>query len=1045
MISGKKKIIRPLNPIAAQRLTADFYKWERRGRGWDVWENPVSLEPPFAPDSSHEEFVIRPVDDGRKPSFMGRIINGIRAIAGSQNAGDENNSADGEVTSETEREAPAGQADDCGLKEIMVSLPSDQKITPDLAEQFLLNLNYCSYPISFEIIGSHDSIFIQIVCREKDFLQIRQQLKAYFPNLTYGEKKGHLLGLFDPEKQHVIVDFGLSNEFIRPIKTFKNFDIDPLIGIIGALENIEKGELGIVQVIFQAVRNTWAEKIMDSVLDRDGQPFFLDAPEMLQLAKEKVKNPLFAAVTRVAGQSTESHRSWEIARTLGGCLIQLTDPQSNELIPLNNDGYGDIDHIADVLLRKTHRSGMILNSRELVSMVHLPSISVQSRKLLRDSMKTKEVPPIAVGHRLKLGENLHHGKRTAVTLSAEQRLKHTYLIGATGTGKSTLQMNMIYQDIINGDGVALLEAHGDLTDAVLGLIPEERYDDVVLFDPSDESYPIGLNILSAKSEIEKNVLASDSAAAFRRLSTSWGDQMTSVLSNSILAFLESEKGGTLFDLRRFLIEKKYRTEFLKTVKDPQVVYYWLKEFPLLVGKPLGPVLTRLNTFLRPKIIRNIVAQKRGLDFDEILNTRKIFLGKLAQGLIGEENAYLLGTLIVSAFNRAAMARQAKSISDRENFYFYIDEFQNFITPSMASILSGARKYHLGMVLAHQDLHQLWNRDTEVANSVISNPGTRICFRLGDFDSKKLADGFANFSAQDLQNLSVGEAIVRVDRMEYDFNLRTFPPPRIDPEQLREKQEALISLSRKKYGVPKEEIETFLEKDKVWDIETEKPSVKKPKKAVVEDSIANEPEIPEKTEKRKRTPRKEEKSPIEEKLKNPEIPVVEGKGGSQHRYLQALIKRMAEEKGYRAIIEQQLPDGSGSVDVGLEKNGHKVACEISVTTGEAQELKNIEKCLVAGYEQVILCSPEKKTLDKVRTLLAENYGEFEREKILLYQPEELFFHFEEREAEEAGKEKMVKGYKVKVNHKPLNERERREKREAIAQVILQSLQRNGGQE
>jgi len=1032
MMGGKQKISRLPNLIAARKRAADFYKWERRGRGWHIWENPVGLEPPFAPEKSNEEMECRSEDDGRKPSLMGAIIKGIRSIAGPQNAEDKTNSTGEEITFKSELEAPARYEDDYGLKEIMISLPSDQKITPDLAEQFLLNLNYCSYPVSFEIIGSNTSIFIQIVCRDKDFLQVRPQLKAYFPNLTYSEKDRNLRDVFDSQKETVIVDFGLSYEFTRPIKTFKNFDIDPLIGVVGALENLKKGELGIVQVLFQAALRPWAEKIMGSVLDRDGQSFFLDAPEMLQLAKEKVKNPMFAVVTRVLGQSAQPHRSWEIAKTLGGCMFQLADPQSNQLIPLKNDGYQDDDHAADVLSRTTHRSGMILNSRELVSLVHLPSISVQSGKLVRDFIKTKEVPPIAIGHLLKLGENLHHGKSTVVSLSAEQRLKHTYLIGATGTGKSSLVLNMVRQDLNNGNGLAVLEGHGDLIDAILGMIPKERYDDVVLFDPSDENYPVGLNILSAKSEIEKNVLASDSAAAFRRLSTSWGDQMTSVLSNSILAFLESNKGGTLFDLRRFLIEKKYRTEFLKTVKDPQVVYYWHKEFPLLVGKPLGPVLTRLNTFLRPKIIRNIVAQKRGLDFGEILNNRKIFLGKLAQGLIGEENAYLLGALIVSAFNRAALARQAKSISERENFFFYIDEFHNFITPSMASILSGARKYHLGMVLAHQDLHQLWNRDTEVANSVISNPGTRICFRLGDFDSKKLEDGFAYFNAQDLQNLGVGEAIARVDRMEYDFNLRTFPPPQVDSEQLRQKQEELINLSRKKYGVPKKEIEALLEMDKVWVIETEKPSADKPK-------------TPEKAEKSKKTSKKREKLPFQEKLATPDIAVDEGKGGSQHRYLQALIKRMAEEKGYRAIIEKQLPDGSGSVDVGLEKNGHKVACEISVTTGEAQELKNIEKCLVAGYEQVILCSPEKKTLEKMGTLLAARFEESDRKKIMLFQPEQLFSHFEEQEAGEAGNEEMIKGYRVKVNYKPLNEKEKREKREAIAQVILQSLQRNGGQE
>ena len=214
--------------------------------------------------------------------------------------------------------------------------------------------------------------------------------------------------------------------------------------------------------------------------------------------------------------------------------------------------------------------------------------------------------------------------------------------------------------------------------------------------------------------------------------------MTSVLGNAVLAFLESEQGGTLADLRRFLIEPDFRKSVLKNVRDPEVVYYWQKEFPLLSGKPQGPLLTRLDTFLRPKLIRYMVVQKENkLDFRNIMDEGKIFLAKLAQGAIGEENAYLLGTLIVSKLNQLVLSRQEQKESERRNFYLYIDEFQNFITPSMASILSGARKYRLGLILAHQDLRQLSSEDTQVTSSVISNPYTRICFRLGDFDARKL--------------------------------------------------------------------------------------------------------------------------------------------------------------------------------------------------------------------------------------------------------------------------------------------------------------------
>jgi len=213
------------------------------------------------------------------------------------------------------------------------------------------------------------------------------------------------------------------------------------------------------------------------------------------------------------------------------------------------------------------------------------------------------------------------------------------------------------------------------------------------------------------------------------------------------------------------------------------------------------------------VIRYMVAQKEGLDFQNILDGRKIFLAKLAHGLIGMENAYLLGTIITSKFHQAAMARQARDISERENFYLYIDEFQNFVTESMTEILSGARKYGFGLILAHQELRQLFARDSELANSVISNPGTRICFRMGDFDAKKLTDGFSAFDAKDLQNLSVGEAIARIERADYDFNLKTSVPPDISPEVAQNRREKLIALSRQKYAHTQEKVQMELQKYK----------------------------------------------------------------------------------------------------------------------------------------------------------------------------------------------------------------------------------------
>ena len=187
---------------------------------------------------------------------------------------------------------------------------------------------------------------------------------------------------------------------------------------------------------------------------------------------------------------------------------------------------------------------------------------------------------------------------------------------------------------------------------------------------------------------------------------------------------------------------------------------------------LGPLLTRLDTFIRPKTIRYILSQKQGLDFNEVVNDRKILLVKLSQGLIGEENSYLLGTLILSKIYQIAQARQLLPKEARHPFYIYLDEFQNFITPSINSILSGARKYGTGLVLAHQEFSQI--NDTVIGNSVLSNSNIRICFRLGDFDAKKLESGFSYFDSNDLQNLNIGEAIVRVGKNTDDFSLRTTP-------------------------------------------------------------------------------------------------------------------------------------------------------------------------------------------------------------------------------------------------------------------------------
>ena len=600
---------------------------------------------------------------------------------------------------------------------------------------------------------------------------------------------------------------------------------------------------------------------------------------------------------------------------------------------------------------------MLLNSDELVGFVHLPSSTVRSPVLARDSGKTKAAPQsVRNVHGLLLGENVHLDESTPVRLTPEQRTKHVHIIGASGTGKSTLLFNLIKQDLENGQGVAVLDPHGDLVDKILGIIPSERIQDVILVDPSDEEFSIGFNILSAHSDHEKTLLASDLVSVFQRLSTSWGDQMQSVFQNAILAFLNSSRGGTLADLRRFLVEKEFRNEFLKSVSDPNVLYYWHKGFAHLSGnKSIGPVLTRLEMFLAQRPIAHMVSQPENrLDFGEIMDTGKILLAKLPEGLLGRENSYLLGAVLVSKFQQLVMARQAKKIAARRDFWIYIDEFANFITPTMAEILSGARKYRIGLTLAHHELHQL-QRNSEVASAVMTHPYTRVIFRVGDDDAKKLAEGFSFFEPADLKNLETGQAVCRVERSDFDFNLSVPLTEMPNEVEAAQRQQEVIEASRIKYGTSRAEVEAMLRQ--AWDVETQplpqqaqtdtgrtadfpipaSAAVTPPVPAPASE-LPKPAEIPKDTgsEKKIADPPAMVNQPVSEVVSKPEprrepAPHKDlGRGGAQDQAIQQRIKRAAEELGFRSVIEKQILDGQGSVDLLLERDNQTIACEISIS-------------------------------------------------------------------------------------------------------------------
>lgn len=988
----------------SKALIEQFYDWELRGRGVLVANTPVDLEPPFHPFFEH--YVPEPyIDDGKRTTIVGDFLDLFRGTPK-------------EPTSHS-YQPPEYLVypfeDDMELVAYSIVFSRHHKARIESLEQLYILFSFCTFPLSLEIVATDKDIRTYLICRISDKGYLFSQLKVYFPDASIQVDEEIIDGIIEPSKPIHLVDYGLKEEFMRPLNMAQSLDNDPYLSVFGVFEQMKHGERAVLQILFQSTQNAWAKTAVTSVTDGHKGSFFIDAPEMPQLVHEKVSKPLYGVTVKMLTQANTERDAEVLLRSLNASLVMMSKSKANQLQPLSDENYHIEDRLVDIALRQTHRFGMLLNSRELATLAHFPNPSLPSRKLLREVKRTKPLPQSVIGNQYVLGTNVHQGVEQLATLNTEQRSKHIHIIGATGTRKSSMLLHLINQDIKNGEGVAILDPHGDLIENILPYIPKERIKDVVVIDPNDREFPVAFNILVAHSEIEKEVLASDLVALFKRFSTSWGDQMNSVFANAIIAFLDNTKVGTVMDLRRFLIEKDFRETILATVIDPDIVYYWRKEFPLLKGGSIAPILTRLDTFLRPKLIRNMVSQKKSLNFQELMDSKKIILVKLSSGMIGEENSFLLGAFIVSKIQQSAMARQAVSSADRNPFYLYIDEFQHFITPSMANMLSGVRKYGLGLILAHQDMQQVSKYDTELANSLLSNAGTRVCFRLGDTDAKRLADGFSFFEATDLQNLSAGVAIARVGRSEDDFSLLASS---LRPSNDKGFTDEIIEHSRSLYGSKVDEA-TPTEEEPTPTTQPEPPKPNSPSPASIEDN-ENIKEQPISTS---------EAYPIqdEEKVKSSSKP----KQYTNHRYYQVLIKKMAEANGYKASLEASTPDGKGKVDVLLEQDGNTIAVEVSDTTEATWELHNIEKCISAGYTQIYACVTEPKTRHALRKLI-NSFNPIPT-NVTIGTTEELLALLQ-IQTQLVQTETRMKGYRVNVQHRPLSTDEANTKRAIIESIV-----------
>ncbi len=395
-------------------------------------------------------------------------------------------------------------------------------------------------------------------------------------------------------------------------------------------------------------------------------------------------------------------------------------------------------------------------------------------------------------------------------IKTDDRRRHMYLIGKTGMGKSTVLENMIIDDIRAGRGVAVVDPHGDLAEKIIQFIPTERIQDVIYFNPADVNYPIAFNVVEQVAPQLRHLVASGLIGVFQKLwADSWGPRLEYILRNSILAILDYPD-STLLGVTRMLSDKSFRKKIVEKIQDPVVKSFWTKEFAGYADKfaaeAVSPIQNKVGQFLSSSLIRNIVGQvKSSIDLREVMDQGKILIMNLSKGRIGEDNSELLGSMVITKIQLAAMSRVNVLEEERRDFYLYVDEFQNFATDSFANILSEARKYRLNLIMGHQYIEQL---SEKVKAAVFGNVGTLVVFRVGATDAEELVKEFTPvFTEEDLVNLPKYNTCLKlmIDGVASDpFSARGLPP--LTEAERTHNEEKVIMATRERYAAQREEVE-----------------------------------------------------------------------------------------------------------------------------------------------------------------------------------------------------------------------------------------------
>ncbi len=690
------------------------------------------------------------------------------------------------------------------LISIKLKLPRNTEITAEATQTFLSTLTSINRiggfqkilgktakALSLEIVLINQEIYFCITCDASLAPFIESQIQSTYPLVTMQKIKE-----VNIDKSFSLAKLILKNGNYYPIKTYSEFsDLDPMSSILTILSKNTPQTVAIFQLNLGATSSSWQAKALSyaehGTKNADGG---YSPRADAAIIKEKTKVAGFLASIRVATNSEE------LMEQLGHAFNIYGRSDGNNLTLKKTKAIHDFND-------RVVRDRQVLNLAEIATLWHLPSDKIKTTGVAYEKNVLSEPPDNLPVPSEKNNDANFFGKvnfknhETIFGVKDVDRRRHMWVIGKTGTGKSTLIANMAIDDIKKGKGIAIIDPHGDLSETILDYIPANRINDVIYFNPADKNYPVTINPLEINNHEEAELVVSGIVSIFNKIfGYSWGPRLEYILRNALLT-LSEVPDSTLKDVPMILNNKAFRSKIVAKLTDPVLISFWKDEFdvmtPQLASEAVSPILNKVGQFVTSPMMRAILDKPKGsMKIDDIMNEGKILIANLSSGKLGEDNASLLGALLITKVQLAAMRRVDIAEEERKDFYFYVDEFQNFATTSFIKILSEARKYHLDLMLANQYMAQV---PIEVQKAILGNAGTIVTFAIGASDAEVIYKEFSEvFTQNDLVNLAKFEIAIKL--MVDGYSTRPFLAKTLPLATSRnQNKEKVIRLSRERWA------------------------------------------------------------------------------------------------------------------------------------------------------------------------------------------------------------------------------------------------------